>query len=190
MAAVAVRGWFKARRERPFDYGAVFGRLQLKLELMDELIADFVAIQKARNVEDRLRGGDKRARVVAILRVEGHVGVLLNIGAEHGLAVGTPLAVLLTESIDGHPVERPLCVVSVTLVQGDGKCAQAQVTSRADEVYWKSVEAKLRQERVTPPSNIVVPYVPVGLEELSTASVATLIRHLQKVRESLARGRR
>jgi len=160
---------------------------QQKIENVKSLIEEFTTFQKAKSLADRITNG-RNIRVLSILPVEGEVGVILNIGREENLQVGTQLQIYQIDEYtsDGHPVEQLLGLVEVTYVQAQNNISQAIVKDK-DREFWSQTRVRLKQERrIDPPRNFAVPYIPLELGNLSFENLASLIQYLEAVYNHLA----
>ena len=160
---------------------------QHKVETLTTLIEEFATLEKAKYLAETLK--DKRSiRVLAVLPVERMLGVILNIGKENDLQVGTQLLVYRTDEYtpNGKHIEEPLGLVQVTYVQAENNCSQAVVVDRQDRDFWDQATAQLKRERrITPPINFAVPYIPYELNSLSSGDLGTFQRYLETIRNSL-----
>ncbi|TEU13451.1 MAG: hypothetical protein E3J21_18650 [Anaerolineales bacterium] len=157
---------------------------------MTELINDFATVEKARRLADTIQGGGN-VRVVAILPIEDRrVGVMLNIGEEENLEVGTRLLVYRIDhyTSDGQHIEQPLAVVQVTYVQTENNCSHAVVLDRLDPEFWDQATMQLKREKhIDPPRNFAMPYMPKELHSLSLEDLTTFRQYLETIHDSLTR---
>lgn len=182
-----VQGWFRKRKW----WGAIerlyYDRLQ-RVETLSRLIEDFATFEKAKRLADAIRGD---IRVVAILPVEeGRIGVMLNIGREENLQVGTQLLVHRIDryTSDGQHIEQPLGLIEVTYVQAENNCSQAVVLDPSDREFWDQATGRLKREKyIDPPRNFAVPYIPQELGSLSLEDLMTFRQYLETIRNSLTR---
>lgn len=180
------RKWLEQRKRRIEMQRLHYDHWQ-KVETLTELIGAFATLEKAKCLADTMKGS---ARVVAILPVDGAVGLMLNIGTEEDVQVGTELLVHRIDryTSDGHHIEQPLALVRVTYVQAENNCSQALVVGRLDPEFWDQATARLRREkRIEPPRNFAVPYVPAEMRSLSLESLAIFRESLETIRDSLTR---
>ena len=161
---------------------------QQKVKTLTELIDLFVTLGKARYLADTIKGN---ARVVAVLPVEERrIGVMLNIGKEENLQVGTQLLVhrIGGYTSDGQSIEWPLGLVQVTYVQAENNCSQAIVLDPSDRRFWNQAATQLSQEtHIDPPRNFAEPYIPQELSSLSLEDLKTFRQYLETIRDSLTR---
>jgi hypothetical protein len=161
---------------------------QQKVKTLTELIDLFASVEKARCLADTIKTTD--VRVVAILLVEGRLGVMLNIGKEENLQVGTRLLVHRIDryTSDGRHIEWPLGLVQVTYVQGGNSCSQAIVLDPSDRECWDQATIRLKAERmIDPPKNFAMPYIPQELHSLSLEDLTTFREYLETIRDYLTR---
>ena len=176
--------WLEQRKRRDAMERLQYDHRQ-KVETLTGLVAAFATLEKAKCLDDTMKGS---ARVVAILRVDGAVGVMLNIGTEEEVQVGTELLVHRIDrySSDGQHIEQLLALVRVTYVQAENNCSQALVVGRLDPEFWDQATARLRRDkRIEPPRNFAVPYIPVELRSLSLQDLAIFRESLEAIRDSL-----
>lgn len=146
LAAVPlVLKWLQERKRQIEMQGLHYDHWQ-KLKTLRELIDEFATLEKAKCLADTMRGN---VRVVAILPVEGGVGVMLNIGREEHVQVGTQLLVHRIDhyTSDGQQIEQLLGLVRVTYVQAENNCSQAVVFGRSDPEFWDQATARLGQQK-------------------------------------------
>lgn len=178
--------WLKQRRWR-IEMERLHYDHRQKVDTLTKLMGTFAAFEKAKCLADTMKGS---VRVVTILPVDGGLGVMLNIGMEEHVQVGTELLVHRIDryTSDGQHIEEPLALVRVTYVQAENNCSQAVVVARSDREFWDQAAARLGvQKRVEPPRNFAVPYIPPELCSLSLEDLAMFRRYLQTIRDSLTR---
>lgn len=174
------RRWRNEMERLHYDHGQ-------NVETLTGLIAAFATLEKAKCLADTMKGS---ARVVAILPVDGAVGVMLNVGTEEDVQVGTELLVHRIDryTSDGQHIEQPLALVRVTYVQAENNCCQALVVGRLDPEFWDQATTRLRREkRIEPPRNFAAPYIPAELCSLSLEDLAIFREYLETIRDSLTR---
>ena len=158
-----------------------------KMETLAELADSFATLEKAKRLADALTDG---VRVVTILPVDGGIGVMLNIGSEEHVEVGTQLLVRRIDhyNSDGQHIEEPLALVRVVYVQAENNCSQGVVIGRLDREYWDRVPALVRRDgRAEPPKNFAVAHIPSELRALSVEELVVFQQSLETIRDSLAR---
>ena len=176
--------WLRERK-RQIEMQRLYNDHRQKVKTLTELIDEFASAEKAKCLADTMKGN---VRVVAILPVEGGVGVMLNIGREEHVQVGTQLLVHRIDhyTSDGQHIEQLLGLVRVTYVQAENNCSQAVVFARLDPEFWDQATARLRREgRIDPPRNYAVPYIPQELDSLSLEELAIFRQYLETIRDSL-----
>ena len=174
------------RKRKLFEQAAIYCDHSAKIQTLQTLIEELLTVEKAVRLGQRL--GANEARAIAVMNVEGRLGVLLNIGKTEGTEVGTPLVVYrVDEATDGGAsIENELGIVRITYIQAGNNCAQAQVIQMTDEGFWSEAKTLLkRKKHLDPPHNIVVPYVPRELTDVTLANVAAIRSHLTNIRGAL-----
>jgi len=160
---------------------------QQRVETLNGLASIFSTCEKGKRLSATI--GDD-ARVVAILPVKRKVGVMLNIGEEESVEVGTQLGIYRVDHFtsEGEPIEELIGLVEVEYVQAGNNCSQAVVTLQLDQGFWDQTTMRLKQERrVDPPRNFVVPYIPREIQNLPLESLVTFKQYLETIRDSLIR---
>lgn len=178
--------WLRQRRWRR-EMARLRYDHQQKMQTLAQLADTFVTLEKAKRLADTMTDD---IRVVAILPVEGEVGVMLNVGTEEDVQVGTQLVVHRIDRYTsaGQQIEEPLALVRVTYVQAENNCSQGVVVARLDAEFWDQVAAQLgRQKKIEPPRNFAVPYIPEELRGLSLEDLAVFRGYLQIIHDSLIR---
>lgn len=178
--------WLRERK-RQIEMQRLHYDHRQKVKTLTDLIDEFATLEKAKCLADTTTGN---VRVVAILPVEGGVGVMLNIGRQEHVQVGTQLLVHRIDhySSDGQHIKPLLGLVRVTYVQAENNCSQAVVVGRLDPEFWDQATARLRRERrIDPPKNFAVPYVPPELDSLSLEDLAIFRQYLESIHNSLTR---
>ncbi len=172
-------GWFK--KDQPaYDF-------QRKIETLDVLIEEFGIVEKSKALENATTNNEP-IKAVAILAMEGNIGVMLNVGQVQDVKVGTRLIVFRTDEFttDGRRIEQPIALVQVTYVQAGNNCSQAKIIDRYDQDFWERSATRLRAERkIDPPSNFAKPFVPDELRSLSKENISTFRTYLMRIRNSL-----
>jgi len=179
--------WFREQKRRRAAKRLYYDHQQ-EVKTLKKLIDRFATLEKARCLADTIKAD---ARVVAIIPVEeGRIGVMLNIGREENLQVGTQLLVhrIGGYTSDGQGIEWPLGLVQVTYVQAENNCSQAILLDPSDRELWNQAATRLRRERhIDPPRNFAVPYIPQELRSLSLEQLITFREYLETIHDSLTR---
>jgi hypothetical protein len=160
------------------------------IAVIEELIRAYSASWRATTLHAKLAADNLKPRVLYFRQIEGDLGALIDIGAQEGVTVDTPLLAYEVEPASDVAVEVPLCVMMVSHVQAQGNLTQARVVyPLGDRSYWTAVRKALRRQRqVEAPRNLVVPRIPAQLSGLSDEGFGSIIYHLEQVRGSLWAG--
>lgn len=181
------KNWYLKQRRKWIENTRTEVSQNQKLEILKELLYDFENIEKAKNLSNSLNGR-KDVRVLAILPIEHQLGVMLNIGGNENLQLGTRLMIYRNDSFttNGDRIENPLGIIEVTYIQANNNCSQAIVIEKLDEDYWTIVSKQLNTNaNITPPNNFVIPYEIAELSSLTIKDIETFRQYLEVIRTSL-----
>jgi len=181
------KNWYRQQKRKWIQYTSTEISQNQKLEILSELLNDFESIEKAKKLLNTLNGR-KDVRVLSILPIEHNLGVIVNIGANENLQLGTRLIVYRNDTFttNGDRIESPLAIVEITYVQANNNCSQAIVIRKLDENYWTTVNKQLNtNSSITPPSNFVIPHEISELSSLSIKDIQTFREYLEVIRTSL-----
>ena len=189
VAVPLVRSLLQRQWRRWFESAKPYYDEQSRIEILADLIEEFETIEKAKALADATKGRAS-IQVLAILPVENAIGVLIDVGQQEDVKVGTRLLVYRTDerTPEGHQIEKAIAIARVTYVQAGNNCSQAVITERLDREFWDQTQERLQKEkRVSPPRNFATPYIPDGLSDLSIDNVATIRKYLGAVQSFLTR---
>jgi len=157
---------------------AISNREQTLWQLMLELSA----YNKARLLKESIKGN--HLKVVSMMIIEGKLGVIINAGKEENLEIGTPLILyrILPEAESNQPLELRLGILQVTYVQANSNLSQAVLVSPIDWSFWNKISESLKKSSFAePPQNIVLPYVPQELDDISSEDFRLILKYLNIV---------
>ena len=180
------RWQLERRRRSDLDIIQQYHKIN-KFSTIDLLISEFSSAEKARRLIDSIEP-DCEVRAVLILPIEDRIGVILDIGKDNGVEVGTSFVIYRTDTFaqTGDQIEQQLAVVKVTSVQVGNNCSQAQVIIDTDSVYWSRVRKQLHDApHIVPPKNIAQPHIPSELSGFSLEYVVEIRELLSNIRASI-----
>jgi hypothetical protein len=151
-------------------------------QVLRHLIIELSAYQKAKLLSEVITVG--YLKVVSMMIIEGKLGALINAGQEENLKIGTPLLFLriLSETRDNEPLELRLGILQVTYVQARSNLSQAVLVSPIDWKFWNQTRESLKKSSIVqPPQNIILPYIPQELDEISSQDFRLILNYLNTV---------
>lgn len=183
-----VNGHYQRQRQNDlFRKAAAALERDSRFAVLESLVEDLGGVEKALVLGEKI-GLNSPAKVICILSLAGRLGVVLNLGREEGVEVGTPLAVYRTDRTtpDGDEVEELLAIVRVTYVQAGNNLSQAIIENCTDSSFAQATSRQLKDKAMLgPPKNFAIPYVPRELAGISLQGLQVLRGHLQAIRASV-----
>lgn len=175
-----INQWIQEQRRILIEKTRLYYDRQSKIETLSTLINEFETIEKTKMLAERVRE-NATIQMLAILPIENEIGIVVNIGQEEKVEVGTQLLIYRIDEYmsDGQHLERPIALASIKYIQAGNNCSQAIITARLDSEFWDQITMRLQKEKmISPPRNFVVPYVPQGLNDLSIENLITIRKYL------------
>lgn len=156
-----------------------FGLAHNREQTLYNLVYELKAFQKAKSLDPLVK--NKPIQALAMKVIEGRLGVLLDAGEDDQMQVGTPLLLFQIDDRDesNQPFELRLGILEVTYVQASNNCSQAILISPINWKFWSKTRDSLKKASIVkPPPNIMLPYIPSELSELSNEDFTLILKYL------------